>query len=79
MAAVEAPAMPAAAAAAPKRMTAEEREMEYARDVELQNGRWAMVGFATAILVEAATGAGVVGQLETYAKVAGMLGPNSGF
>ena len=74
-----APPALAAEAAAPKRMTAEEREMAYARDVELQNGRWAMLGFATAILVEAATGAGVVGQLETYAKVAGLLGANSGF
>ena len=72
-------APPAPAAAAPKRMTAEEREMAYARDVEITNGRWAMLGFAIAILVEAGTGAGVVGQLETYAKVAGLLGANSGF
>ena len=33
---------PPAQAEAPKRMTAEEREMAYARDVELQNGRWAV-------------------------------------
>ena len=69
----------APAEAAPKRMTAEEREQAYARDVELTNGRWAMLGFATAILVESATGAGVVGQLEFYAKAAGLLGAISGF
>ena len=79
MAGAAATMAPPAAAPAPKRMTAEEREMAYARDVEVTNGRWAMLGFATAILVEAATGAGVVGQLETYAKVAGLLGANSGF
>ena len=38
-----------------------------------------MLGFATAILVEAATGAGIINQLETYAKVAGLLGAESGF
>ena len=69
----------APAEAAPKRMTAEEREIAYARDVELTNGRWAMLGFAAAILVEAATGAGVVGQLEMYAKFSGLLGAQSGF
>jgi hypothetical protein len=38
-----------------------------------------MLGFASAILVEAATGNGVVSQLEQYAKFAGLLGPQSGF
>lgn len=70
---------PPASPPPPVRMTAAEREAEYARDVELNNGRWAMLGFAAAILGEAATGAGIVGQLEAYAKWAGLLGPNSGF
>ena len=38
-----------------------------------------MLGFASAILIEAATGAGIVGQLEGYAKAAGLLGAQSGF
>jgi hypothetical protein len=72
----------APAAAAPAMSTAERAdafEREYARSVELTNGRWGMVGFASAILIEAATGAGVVGQLEGYAKAAGLLGAQSGF
>lgn len=77
-AAAAAASQPQQPPAAP-RLSAAERELEYARDVELNNGRWAMLGFAAAILGEAATGAGVVGQLEAYAKWAGLLGPNSGF
>lgn len=38
-----------------------------------------MLGFAAAILIEAATGDGVIGQGILYAKVLGLLGPNSGF
>ena len=41
--------------------------------------RGQMLGFASAILIEAATGAGIVGQLEGYAKAAGLLGAQSGF
>ncbi len=70
-------AAPAAARAPPK--SAEDFEREYARGVEVENGRWAMVGFALAILIEAATGNGVVAQLEGYAKAAGLLGAQSGF
>jgi hypothetical protein len=83
-AAAVAPAMAAAAAApaAPavsRAQMAADQEAAYAREVELTNGRWAMLGFASAILIEAATGAGVVGQLEGYAKAAGLLGAQSGF
>lgn len=70
----------AAPAAAPvARMTAEQIEEAYSKEVELTNGRYAMLGFAALILGEAATGNGLVGQLETYGKMLGMLGPNSGF
>ena len=46
---------------------------------ELTNGRFAMLGFASAILTEAATGNGIVGQGIVYAKALGLLGPDSGF
>ena len=54
-------------------------EAQYARGVEITNGRAAMLGFAAAILIEAATGVGMVGQLEGYAKALGLLGAQSGF
>lgn len=54
-------------------------ESAYARDVELRNGRWAMVGFATAILIEAASGGGIIPQLIFYGKASGLLGAESGF
>merc|ERR1711994_202091 len=54
-------------------------ELAYAKDVEMRNGRWAMVGFATAILVEAGTGMGILPQLIFYFKLIGLLGPDSGF
>lgn len=54
-------------------------EMAYALDVELNNGRWAMVGFALAIILEAQSGNGIVGQLITYGKISGLLGADSGF
>jgi hypothetical protein len=79
--AAEASAAEAAPVAAPRapRMTAEEIEIAYSKEVELTNGRYAMLGFAVLILGEAATGNGLVGQLESYGKMLGMLGPNSGF
>merc|ERR1712032_4110 len=52
---------------------------QYATKVEISNGRWAMVGFATAILIEAATGNGIIPQLLTYGQLSGILGPESGF
>jgi len=54
-------------------------ELAYAKDVEMRNGRWAMLGFATAIVVEAGTGMGILPQLITYFKIIGLLGPDSGF
>lgn len=54
-------------------------EMRYAREVELTNGRWAMMGFLTAVLVEAGTGKGIILQLIMWFKVMGLLGPESGF
>jgi hypothetical protein len=54
-------------------------EMRYARDVELSNGRSAMVGFLAAVLVEAATGKGILLQLIMWGKITGLLGYESGF
>ncbi len=54
-------------------------EMRYAQSIELDNGRWAMMGFLIAVLVEAATGEGIIGQLFGYAKWSGLLGQDSGF
>ncbi|MEW5316365.1 MAG: hypothetical protein WDW38_007743 [Sanguina aurantia] len=54
-------------------------EMKYARNVEIQNGRAAMMGFLAAILVEAATGNGIIGQCIGYVKASGLLGAKSGF
>ena len=38
-----------------------------------------MIGFALAVIIEAGTGNGIVGQLITYGKITGLLGANSGF
>ncbi len=54
-------------------------EMAYARNVELSNGRWAMVGFLTAVLVEAGTGKGIILQVIMWLKLSGLLGAASGF
>jgi hypothetical protein len=54
-------------------------DFDYAANVERTNGRWAALGFLAAILVEAATGKGVLMQLIMYGKMTGFLGPMSGF
>lgn len=54
-------------------------EALYARSVELSNGRAAMLGFLAAILVEAGTGNGILGQLIMWGKISGLLGAASGF
>jgi hypothetical protein len=54
-------------------------EMRYARDIELQNGRAAMLGFLAAVVVEAATGKGILMQLIMWFKLMGLLGAQSGF
>jgi hypothetical protein len=54
-------------------------ELRYARSVELSNGRSAMVGFLAAVLVEAATGKGILMQLLMWGKFSGLLGAESGF
>lgn len=69
---------PTAAPSSPwPRLTSEQREAEmtlnYARDIEMDNGRWAMIGFALAILIEAGTGAGVVQQILFYIQSSGLL------
>jgi hypothetical protein len=51
----------------------------YLKKVELDNARWAMVGFFAAVLMEAKTGGGMIPQGIMYAKMAGLLGPDSGF
>jgi uncharacterized membrane protein YeaQ/YmgE (transglycosylase-associated protein family) len=57
----------------------ENAEIRYAKQVELNNGRWAMVGFLSAVLVEAATGKGIILQIIMYLKLVGLLGAESGF
>jgi pyruvate/2-oxoglutarate dehydrogenase complex dihydrolipoamide acyltransferase (E2) component len=54
-------------------------DFDYAAGVERTNGRWAALGFLAAILVEAATGKGILMQLIMYGKISGLLGPMSGF
>ena len=46
---------------------------------QLQNGRWAMIGFLACIIVEAATGRGIIGQVFLYLRAVGLLGEASGF
>lgn len=58
---------------------ANEPTLKYARQVEITNGRWAMLGFLAAITVEAATGKGILSQCIYYAKLSGLLGQQSGF
>lgn len=53
--------------------------MDYARQVEINNGRAAMVGFAAAVCAEAASGGGVFSQLIWMFKASGLLGAASGF
>lgn len=50
-----------------------ELSLNYAKGVEMNNGRWAMIGFALAILVEAGTGAGVLEQILFYVTNAGAI------
>eukprot|EP00898_Chlorokybus_atmophyticus_P001125 jgi/Chlat1/2012/Chrsp158S02304 len=52
---------------------------KYAKQIELTNGRWAMLGFLGAIIAEAATGNGIIGQVISYLKFVNVLGPQSGF
>eukprot|EP00879_Flechtneria_rotunda_P024516 GHRR01025992.1.p1 GENE.GHRR01025992.1~~GHRR01025992.1.p1 ORF type:complete len:112 (+),score=49.18 GHRR01025992.1:308-643(+) len=54
-------------------------ELAYARQVELTNGRYAMLGFLSAVLVEAVTGKGIIMQVIMYLKLSGLLGAASGF
>lgn len=57
----------------------EASDIAFAKDIELSNGRLAMIGFLASILVEAATGEGILGQVIFYLKEAGVLGDKSGF
>ena len=41
--------------------------------------RYAMLGFLTAVLVEASTGEGILGQVLEICKWSGLLGDRSGF
>lgn len=49
------------------------------KNAELENGRWAMVGFLAAIMFEAGTGQGILGQVIFWLKAVGLLGAASGF
>lgn len=60
-------------------MFSPDAEAAYAQKVELTNGRWAMLGFLAAILVEAATGKGIIMQGIMWFKLTGFLGADSGF
>ena len=51
----------------------------YARNVEITNGRAAMIGFLGVVAVEAYTGKGILSQLLWYLKLVNILGPASGF
>ena len=51
----------------------------YARNVEIANGRAAMIGFLGSTVVEAATGKGILSQVLWYLKLVNILGPASGF
>ena len=42
---------------------APEQKLGFTRFAEVWNGRLAMIGFASAVLVEMATGQGILGQL----------------
>lgn len=54
-------------------------DMIYAKSVEMTNGRWAMLGFLAAVLVEAGTGQGIIMQIIMWLKFSGLLGDMSGF
>lgn len=54
-------------------------DVDYAKTVEISNGRAAMLGFLAAIVVEAGTGKGIILQIIMYLKWSGILGPMSGF
>eukprot|EP00798_Chlamydomonas_sp_ICE-L_P018634 gene18634-25147_t len=77
--AAAAAAVPATQAAQKEMYPGEANDVAFARNVEITNGRWAMVGFLTSILVEAATGNGIFGQVIVYLKASGALGDRSGF
>ena len=51
----------------------------YARAVELDNGRAAMFGFFVSVFVESINGQGIIAQVFSIFKAAGLLGPASGF
>eukprot|EP00227_Mantoniella_beaufortii_P000494 CAMPEP_0197611044 /NCGR_PEP_ID=MMETSP1326-20131121/54603_1 /TAXON_ID=1155430 /ORGANISM="Genus nov. species nov., Strain RCC2288" /LENGTH=322 /DNA_ID=CAMNT_0043179637 /DNA_START=41 /DNA_END=1009 /DNA_ORIENTATION=+ len=53
-------------------------ELLFAKEVEMTNGRWAMIGFSAAVLLESITGYGIIGQLIIYAQATGVLGEDSG-
>ncbi len=72
-------AAPAAKPYVSRAVREEMMERAYARGIELTNGRYAMMGFLAAILVEASTGDGILGQVFQYIKMSGLLGENSGF
>lgn len=59
--------------------TQQAAEWRYARQVEITNGRWAMIGFFACIIIEALTGRGIIGQVILYLKALNILGPQSGF
>lgn len=60
-------------------MFSPDAELAFAQQVELTNGRSAMMGFLAAVLVEAATGKGIIMQIIMWLKLTGFLGAESGF
>ena len=70
---------PAPRPAAPQQYPGMQSDLAFAQTIELDNGRAAQLGFLAAIIVEAATGKGILGQLIMYLKATGFLGAASGF
>lgn len=54
------------------------RDLKFMKDTEMTNGRWAMLGFAAYVGMEAAGHGNILGQIIFYCKAVGLLGPESG-
>lgn len=55
------------------------RDLQFMKDTEVTNGRWAMIGFAAYVCMEASGYGNILGQFVYYCKAIGLLGPQSGF
>ena len=55
------------------------RDLQFMKNTEVTNGRWAMIGFAAYVGMEASGYGNILGQFIYYCKAIGLLGPQSGF